>query len=411
MILDDLVLFDVDGTLVDSASLWCEATRGAIAEVYAERGVALPVPDDASLRAVIGTPARLSLPTLLPKERHDLVPEIAERVRLRASEAMRGKDPPLYAGARECLAELKRRGCGIAIATNAGSRYLDAVLDRLGLRSLVSVACCLDTPGVTNKVDMVARALEEVGTRRAVMIGDRAQDREAAHGNGIPFVAFLPGYGSEAEWDGAEARVRSFEEFLAVLEERGEKIGSLAEDLFQRASAKAAALVVGVTGPLGAGKTLFADDLARCLRARGANVETVRLDDFGRPLPGPAEVRSWGDHLAAGFDLGGFLGAVGFASKRARLERRGEVGVAIVEGIFLLDERVRGAIDFAIHLDAREEVLLRRVGTRPDPGVARLVRDVYLPAHAAFAQSHPPGRLADLVLDNSNPLRPVRVGE
>ncbi|MGH7149102.1 MAG: HAD family hydrolase, partial [Planctomycetota bacterium] len=195
MILHDVVAFDLDGTLVDSASLWCEATAGAMTEVFARNGIRAPVPDEKTFRRVIGTPAPDSLFALLPADLHSLVPEITQGVRSRGSAAMRAGPPPLYRGVLEALGGLKRSGCAVAIATNAGRRYLDACLDSLGLRPHVDLAYCLDSPGVSDKSDMVAGILREAGTRRGVMVGDRSHDLEAAHRNGIPFVAFEPGYG------------------------------------------------------------------------------------------------------------------------------------------------------------------------------------------------------------------------
>jgi phosphoglycolate phosphatase len=406
VILHDVVVFDLDGTLVDSAGLWSHATREAIAEVYAKEGIEAPLPTETDLRAVIGTPAPHSLLSLLPPERHRLVAEITEGIRRRGSEAMRGGGPGLYPGAREGLAALKRENCAIAIATNAGRRYRDACLDELGLRPIIDLAYCLDSPGVADKTGMVAAILRELGTRRGVMVGDRSHDREAGHKNGLPFVAFLPGYGSEEEREGAEAQVRDFPELVEVLRGRGKVLEGIAEEVLRRPRARDGALVVGVTGPLGVGKSLFVDDLARLLGARRTAVEIIRLDDFGTAASGAAEARPRGDHLKAAFDLERFLGAVEAARTRRTTGPIEGRAIVLVDGIFLLDPRVRGALDFAIYLDAREEILLRRLGGSRGPEVVRLAREVFLPAHAAFARANPPGRLADLVLENSNPLRP-----
>ncbi|HET6204728.1 MAG TPA: HAD hydrolase-like protein [Planctomycetota bacterium] len=399
MILEDVVIFDLDGTLVDSARLWCDATASAIGEVYARLGIQEPPPEEERLRAVIGTPAPDSLFALLPPHRHDLVPEVTEGVRRRGSEAMREGAPPLFPGARECLEELRRAGCAVAIATNAGRRYRDACLDSLGLRGLVDHAFCLDSPGVSDKGDMVAAILRGEGTRRAVLVGDRSHDRHAAHRNGIPFVAFLPGYGSEAEWVGAEGRVGGFGELLELLGRRGGAVRALADEVLRRADGGDRPFVVGVTGPPGSGKTVLAEDLARALGSDRDPVRLLRLDEFRKhPLRAPLGPED--DHLSAAFDLETFLRALA----RARAPSTDGDPVTLVEGLFLLDERVRPSLDLAIHLEATEEVLLRRLGASRGTEEARRARDSYLPAHAAFAAANHP-RLADLRLEASNPLR------
>ncbi|MGH7150502.1 MAG: hypothetical protein ACREIU_07385, partial [Planctomycetota bacterium] len=216
--------------------------------------------------------------------------------------------------------------------------------------------------------------------------------------NGIPFVAFEPGYGSEEEWDGAEARVADHGELLELLGRRSGAIRALADEVVRRADGRGRPLLVGVTGAPGSGKSLVADDLRRVLASLGIDAPLLRLDDYRRtapPLPAPLD----GDHLGHAFDLVAFDAAL--AETRA-----GGGRAAVVEGLFLLDGRVRPNLDFAIHLEAREEVLLRRLAASRGPEEARRARDLFLPAHAAFAAGHPPRRLADLLLETSNPLSP-----
>ncbi len=396
MILHDVVAFDLDGTLVDSARLWCEATAEAMAEVFARKGIAAQVPDERTLRRVIGTPAPDSLFALLPADLHFLVPEVTEGVRSRGSAAMRAGPPPLYPGVLEALGELRRSGCLVAIATNGGRRYLDACLDSLGLRPLVDLPFSLDSPGVSNKVEMVAAILREAGTRRGVLVGDRSHDREAALRNGIPFVAFEPGYGSEEEWEGADARVSNHGDLLVLLGRRAGAIHALADEVVRRANGRDRPYFVGVTGAPGSGKSLLADDLRRVLGSLGIDARLLRLDDYRRKGP-PLSSIGAGDHLAHAFDLEAFAAALADT-------RTGSGRAAVVEGLFLLDPRVRPSLDFAIHLEAREEVALRRLEATRGPEEARRARDLFLPAHAKFDAAHPPRRLADLRLDSSNPL-------
>ena len=396
MILHDVVAFDLDGTLVDSARLWCEATAGAMAEVFARNGIRAPVPDERTLRQVIGTPAPDSLFALLPADLHPLVPEITEGVRSRGSAAMRAGPPPLFPRVLETLGELRRSGCAVAIATNGGRRYLDACLDSLGLRPLVDLPVSLDSPGVSNKVEMVGAILREAGTRRGVLVGDRFHDREAAHGNGIPFVAFEPGYGSEAEWDGAEGRVSNHGDLLVLLGRRAGAVRALADEVVRRADGRGRPFLVGVTGAPGTGKSLLADDLRAVLSSLGIDARLLRLDDYRRKAP-PLAAPDAGDHLAHAFDLEGFEAALAET-------RTGSGRAALVEGLFLLDARVRPSLDFAIHLEASEAVLLRRLEATRGREEARRAREIYLPAHAAFAAARPPRRHADLRIDSSNPL-------
>lgn len=408
MILHEAVLFDLDGTLVDSAPFWIEATREGFSSVYRERGIAEALPSEESIRDVIGMPDPDGLLALVPSAHRGLVPDLGKAIARAARARMDDGLLAPYKGAVEALRALRGEGCAIGVATNGGASYRNTCIDRCGLRALVDVAHGPDTAEAATKAGVVARAMEDLDVRRAVLVGDRAQDRDAAQANGVPFVAFLPGYGTEEERRGAEAVVGGFDELLDLLRERGRRIAAIANGLLAQARAREGPLTVGVTGRLGVGKTSFADDLARVLRAQGGTVEVVRLDEFEREEEAPRVRRATGDHLAVAFDLPRFLDTVGFVSRRERLSK-GSRSFAIVEGLFLLDERVRGTLDVVVHLEASEEAILKRVRARGGAVEEDQAREVYLPAQASFAQDHPPRNLADLRVENTNPLRPILV--
>jgi phosphoglycolate phosphatase-like HAD superfamily hydrolase/dephospho-CoA kinase len=410
MILHEAVLFDLDGTLVDSARFWCRATREGFEVVYRARGIEEAAPSRESIREAIGLSADESLAALVPGAHRDLLPEIGAEIARVASAGVEDGELVPFPGAAEALRALRGEGCKVGVATNASGAYREACLGRCGLRALVDVSHGPDSARASTKAGVVARALEELEVRRAVVVGDRAQDREAAHANGLPFVAFRGGYGREEELRGAEASVETFAELLDRLRERTRSIDALAAGLLAQAAVRGAPLTVGVTGPLGAGKTGFARDLARLLRARGGSVEIVPLDSFAREEDVSRAVPADEDHLGVAFDLTRFLETVGFVSRRERLAG-GSRSVAIVEGLFLLDERVRRTLDVVVHLEAAEETILRRVRARSGPLEEARARDRYLPAQEAFADAHPPSSLADLRVDNTNPLNPVIRGQ
>src|SRR6185503_11005967 len=135
----------------------------------------------------------------------------------------------------------------------------------LELRGLVRASYCRETPGIGSKADMLARLLADFGTRSAVMVGDRAGDRDAAWQNGIPHVHCAFGFAQNDEAVEAEGRIESLRALPALLARREGWIGRALERLgaFSRPG-----LRLGITGGPAAGKTLFARDAGRLLAAR-----------------------------------------------------------------------------------------------------------------------------------------------
>ena len=101
----------------------------------------------------------------------------------------------MYPGARQLLVDLHSAGVDVALASNCGRRYLESFLDAFSLRAIVREAYCADSPGIGSKADMVREILDATGAKRAVMVGDRDGDRQAARAHGVPFVLFTGGFG------------------------------------------------------------------------------------------------------------------------------------------------------------------------------------------------------------------------
>ena len=115
------------------------------------------------------------------------------------------------------LADLRARGRKLALVTNAGSVYLDAVSRRLGYATTLDGIYHYGKDGLTTKAAMIASARRELGEDQAVMVGDRSSDLEGARGAGVPFVGCLYGYGGADELAGADLTVGSVAELRRVL--------------------------------------------------------------------------------------------------------------------------------------------------------------------------------------------------
>lgn len=194
------VLFDLDGTLVDSnyqhALAWYRAFR--------EGGIVLPV---WRIHRCIGMGGDQMVPALIGQARND---EIGDE--LRAAEKARftemlGEISPLE-GAHELLVDLDRRGYELILASSSPEEYLDRYLDLLDARDLVDAATtAADVEATKPEPDIIETAKAKAHLQPLVMVGDSPWDIESAGRAGMPCVSLLTGGYSERELleAGAEA--------------------------------------------------------------------------------------------------------------------------------------------------------------------------------------------------------------
>jgi uridine kinase len=212
--------------------------------------------------------------------------------------------------------------------------------------------------------------------------------------------------------------------------ERRDTMRALAEELLQQYAH--GRVVVGIDGTDGAGKTIFADDLATELRAMRQDVFRASMDDFRKPR---ALRYAQGRDSAQGFyqdsyDLAAFrrvllgpfrlAGSTGFQTTFFDLQRdvlfesRWETGPAdailVVDGLFLLRPELKGIWNFTIWLDApddvRQERMIQRDGSRPEPESALGQR--YLGGQELYQHEASPRTAASAIIDNTDVEHPRR---
>ncbi len=192
------VLFDLDGTLCDSADGILRALRAALDDE------GLPRLDAATERALIGPPFYQSLPALIGPDR---VWPVIERYRTHYATTM--FDARCYDGVRELIDALSRRHVVLAVATSKAEFYARPVVEHLGLSSYFAtvVGDTLDGARAT-KTAVIAESLRRLGNpdpASAIMIGDRAHDVVGALANGVAPWGAAWGYGGVPELRSAGA--------------------------------------------------------------------------------------------------------------------------------------------------------------------------------------------------------------
>jgi len=187
-----LVVFDCDGTLVDSQG----HIVAAMNQAFQARGLAQP--DPAAVRRLIGLPLVAMIADLMPQLAAGDWEALANCYR-EAFFALRQRPDhvePLYPGAREALDRLDEAGFLLGIATGKARRGLDAVLasHRLGNRFVTLQTADL-APGKPSPV-MLQQAMTAAGAERArtVVVGDTTYDMEMARNAGVAGIGVAWGY-------------------------------------------------------------------------------------------------------------------------------------------------------------------------------------------------------------------------
>jgi len=179
----DLVIFDWDGTLMDSTGLIARSLRSACADV----GIAVPSERDALY--VIGLNIADTFNHVAPGLDAEGQRQVAERYRFHflANE----HEAPLYPGVREMLADLHGRGRRLAVATGKARRGLDRALDATGLRERFEATRCADEGFAKPHPGMLLTLLDLTGVEpgRALMVGDTTHDLELAANAGVEAIA------------------------------------------------------------------------------------------------------------------------------------------------------------------------------------------------------------------------------
>ena len=182
-----LVIFDLDGTLTDSAQGIVSSFRHALAEIGAD------IPDGDLTSRIVGPPMHHTLQAM------SLDDTTAAVAAYRADYSTRGwAMNRLFDGIPQLLTDLRAAGVRLAVATSKAEPTARRILEHFGLVEHFDVIAGASLDGVrATKADVMAHALAQLEPlpERVVMVGDRAQDVEGAAEHGIDTVVVGWGYG------------------------------------------------------------------------------------------------------------------------------------------------------------------------------------------------------------------------
>ena len=201
-----LVIFDCDGTIVDSQ----HAIVAAMNEAFQNHG--LVAPDRAAVVGVVGLSLTEAVQRLIPEHDRSFVNVVADSYK-RAFAELRSQPEhrePLFPGARETILRLAARpDMVLGIATGKSRRGVDVLFDREGLGGYFQTIQTADDHPSKPHPSMIERAIADAGAERhaTVMVGDTVYDVEMARHAGVGALGVAWGYHPSEELARAGAHV------------------------------------------------------------------------------------------------------------------------------------------------------------------------------------------------------------
>jgi phosphoglycolate phosphatase len=211
-----LIIFDWDGTLMDSETQIVHAMHAAIRDLELEARSA------DQCRNIIGLGLREAIDALYPGRDDLFLKRFVEAYRHHWFSI--SQDSELFPGARETLHLLKEAGFELAVATGKGRVGLDKVLRHTNLEAIFAATRCSDETQSKPHPQMINEILRQldVDAGQALMIGDTEYDLQMANQAGV---------GSVAVSYGVHGRERLLQhQPLVCLDSIGELVDWLAEE-------------------------------------------------------------------------------------------------------------------------------------------------------------------------------------
>ncbi len=191
-----VIVFDLDGTLLDT-------TRGVLESVrYTIKEMGLPMLSEETIGRFVGPPMQDSF-----VREYGVSKEIAQQAANIFREYYKTKSllqADLYDGIIELLGLLKKQNKKIAVATYKRHDYAMDILKHFGIADYCDSMNGADNNNVLTKADILNKCLEEVGNpprSEVVLIGDSEYDSIGAENAGIDFIGVTYGFGFRTEED------------------------------------------------------------------------------------------------------------------------------------------------------------------------------------------------------------------
>jgi HAD superfamily hydrolase (TIGR01549 family) len=414
----NLIIFDMDGTIIPSLPIVYEGIRRAFDKL------GWPVtfsPEEINqFFGVTTASTKGSLYEFITPPHSHLTPdEVRERVRAEYPQTF-GEMAKAYPGVKETLSALRRRGYQLAQYTNAAIVYLDAIMSSLDIRPYFDYIECIEENHLT-KPELVKKIQSMFGNPGTAIVGDRIHDIEAARETGALSIGALYGYGGD-EPKQADLTINQFSDLLQIFDRRLPIFEKILDAIHENKQ-KDKPFTIGVNGIDGAGKTMFAVALETYLKSKGLPTQLIHLDDFHNPKA----IRYAGADQADNYYNKSFnldliidkllnpiykdkslslkLKTLDLQTDDYTNERTYSVKpetIIIFEGVFLFRRDLAPYIDLKIFLSILFAESKKRAVVRDPQAYVEKYDVKYLPAQQKYLTLYPPDQIADIFIDNTN---------
>jgi phosphoglycolate phosphatase len=189
----DLIVFDWDGTLMDSTAMIARCIQASC------KDLGLSVPEEKHAKYIIGLGLEDALRYVAPDLAATEYPKLAERYRHHFFSSE--EEILLFDGVSALLTQLVDEGYLLAVATGKGRKGLDRALEQTGLARRFHASRCADETRSKPHPEMLLELMDRLGTepRRTLMVGDTTHDLQMAANAGCPAIAVAAGAHDRAQ--------------------------------------------------------------------------------------------------------------------------------------------------------------------------------------------------------------------
>jgi len=213
----DLVIFDMDGTLLKSDNYAVLAIQNALKDVYKNHNITRDMPSPELILGKIGQPSVQFYLDLLDEEHKHLIDELHTGIQDHEEIALKSGNGTLFAGTEETLAYLRQQGYRIGLESNCSMRYFDNVKNVFDLEKFLDISQCIGESEGLNKISIISYFISKLSSKQAVVVGDRYYDIESGKANGCITIGCLYGYGKEEELQDADFLITDIRDLKRLL--------------------------------------------------------------------------------------------------------------------------------------------------------------------------------------------------
>ncbi len=213
----DLVIFDMDGTLLKSENYAVQAIHDALKDLYNNNKIDRELPSQELILGKIGQPSVQFYLDLLDEEHKHLIDELHKGIQDHEEIALKSGKGQLFEGVADTLSYLRENGYRIGLESNCSVRYFNNVIEALDLNQFLDIKRCIGVEEGSTKASIIAQFLQELNSKKAVVVGDRYYDIESGKANDCITIGCLYGYGKEEDFEDADFLIEDIRELQRIL--------------------------------------------------------------------------------------------------------------------------------------------------------------------------------------------------